>query len=235
MRPLRHDGTAPLGLWDSFPGHGRGLSVFQIHTVENSQFVQSYRAIARPKLHRMVAVHFLTAPGRITHGTQHGHIFSRITVFLIPIAATLNIFTICIGTFIISTHYGHAFRNHERVAFRIVRIRQRIGMIRRSTALISGYLHYGILSLRCTTPGRIQHFLQLHSTGCIIRRRSIGRSVTVEGHIIHSLRIGFYHIFITTLVSTDIYRTIFDTVGKIHISIIEQIDMIRNLFVRIVL
>ena len=221
--PLRHDGTATTGVETTATGRSRSQTVFQIDSVKHCLFIQSSRSILS-ELYGMITVHRLTASGLIAHCTQHSHILRSVAIVIIPVSIIL-IYTAHIRTFIISAHHGHAFRNHERVTLRIVRISQRIGMIHSSITFISGNLHNRRITLCHTLSCRIQHFLQLHGTGCISRRRSVCRTVTVKGHIIHSVSIRFNHIFILAFVSTGVHRTVFHAIGEVHVGKVKKVDI----------
>ena len=96
-------------------------------------------------------------------------------------------------------------------------------MVNGSPTPVPGHFHRSRNTGGSTLACRIQDLLQLHGTSRVRRRGSISRAVAVERHIIHSVIIRLDHVFIPALVSTGIHRTVFHTVGEVHVGKVEQV------------
>ena len=184
-------------------------AVFNIQPVDRRR-ASRLRIQRLAESQRMIACHFLHRCRCLFHCAQHRLVCRGVAGVVVPIA----------GRFVVAAHDGHAVRYHKRVALRIVGIGKRIHVICHIVVFVACYFHRRRQSLlRHASPCGIKHLLQFHGTRRVFRR--IGRRVARSGksHVVHAVDVRLHEILIIAFVCANVDRTVFDTVGEVHVGL----------------
>ena len=132
-----------------------------------------------------------------------------------------------VEVFIPSALELHAVGDDECVALRVVGIAERVGRESEARLLRHAEAHCGILACRPhQLAGSVEHYLQLGSTGGIIRRAAAGIACTVLGDKIdvaaRVIVIGRGRRRLLKLVCPCVDGAVLDAGGEVHVGVVHE-------------
>ena len=213
MRTARHNGTTTARIRIAGSSHRISRTISKPYAVYDC-LLFSTCPISRlfTKRYSMITINRQFGLRAFIYCTKLCRIIYNVTTsFITPI---------CI-IFIISTFKNYAIRNNIAITLWIILVRKRIGMVNKScsTHTVTCNLDNNFIRRMFffILTGSIQYCLQFHRASRILGRIATSVSGSVLSYIIKSIIIRFYIILIITFVSSNVYRTIFNTIGIIHI------------------